>query len=69
MDIFNAYYFPDGGAGDLYPTITPVNSFRLMFNGYFGGEYPLLPDGAYYSIYDDPFDYRFVPNDAPGCAP
>jgi hypothetical protein len=69
MDIFNAYYFPDGGDQALYPTITPVNSFRLMFNRYFGGTYPLLPDQSYFSIYDDPFKYRFIPNDAPGCAP
>jgi hypothetical protein len=69
MDIFNAYYFPDGGDEALYTTITPVNTFRLMFNRYFGGTYSLLPDRSYFSIYDDPFKYRFVPNDAPGCAP
>lgn len=69
MDIFSAYYFPDGGAEDLYSTITPVNTFRLMFNRYFGGGYPLLPDESYFSIYDDPYHYRFVPNEAPGCAP
>jgi len=69
MDIFNAYYFPEGGDEALYTTITPVNSFRLMFNRYFGGRYPLLPDESYFSIYDDPFKYRFIPNDAPGCAP
>ncbi len=27
-----------------YPSITPVNSFRLIFNRYFGDDYPLLPD-------------------------
>ena len=32
----NAYYFPDGGDSLLYDSITPVNSFRIMFNYYFG---------------------------------
>jgi hypothetical protein len=69
LDMFNAYYFPEGGDDALYTTIPPVKSFRLMLNRYFGATYPLLPDQSYFSIYDDPFDYRFVPNDASGCAP
>jgi hypothetical protein len=39
----NAYYLPNGDK-DLYESITPVNSFRLIFNEYFGADYPLLPD-------------------------
>ncbi len=39
----NAYYLPDGYK-DLYASITPVNSFRLIFDDYFGANYPLLPD-------------------------
>lgn len=39
--IFNAYYFP-GGSQKLYSSITPVNSFRLLFNQYFGTSYDLL---------------------------
>ena len=42
--ILNAYYLPGIGQGDLYPTISPVNSFRVVFNQYFGGKFPLLPD-------------------------
>lgn len=46
--ILNAYYLPDGGgAHALYPTISPVNSFRVVFNRYFGGRYKLLPDTTY----------------------
>lgn len=41
--ILNAYYLPDGYA-DLYPSITPVNSFRTILDEYFGAQYPLLPD-------------------------
>jgi hypothetical protein len=43
-----AYYLPNG-SGKLYPSISPVNSFRLIFDEYFGANYPLLPDLTYYS--------------------
>jgi len=46
--IFNAYYLPDGGNKNLYETITPVNTFRVVFNTYFGGQYELLPDKSWY---------------------
>jgi len=46
--ILNAYYLPGNGAQKLYPNITPVNTFRLLFNTYFGGNYPLLPDNSYW---------------------
>jgi hypothetical protein len=42
--ILNAYYFPDEDYSRLYSDITPVNSFRLLFDKYFGAEYRLLPD-------------------------
>jgi hypothetical protein len=44
FDILNAYYFPDQNYSALYPTITPVNTFRVVLNMYFDGEYPLLKD-------------------------
>jgi len=31
-----AFYFPNGGNASLYPTISPVNTFRLISNLYFG---------------------------------
>ncbi len=49
VKIINAYYLPDGGDKALYPTITPVNTFRVIFNTYFGGNYELLPDVSRYS--------------------
>jgi hypothetical protein len=42
--ILNAYYLPRSGKDKLYPEITPVNTFRLIFSEYFGMEYPFLPD-------------------------
>jgi hypothetical protein len=62
MKILNAYYFPDNTEG-LYPTITPVNTFRLIFNKYLGQSYPLLEDRSLYSAYDVPYNYQEIPND------
>ena len=41
-----AYYLPNGSE-KLYPSISPVNSFRLIFDEYFGANYPMLPDLTY----------------------
>jgi len=53
VKILNAYYFPSGGEKALYPAVTPVNTFRLIFNTYFGGQYPLLPDVSRYRDAED----------------
>jgi hypothetical protein len=56
LEILNTYYFPDMDYTSLYPSISPVNSFRVLFNKYFGGSMPLLPDRSYASEIDpDPF--------------
>lgn len=47
--ILNAYYLPDGAADGLYPTISPVNSFRVVLNTYFGAHLDLLPDRTYFT--------------------
>jgi hypothetical protein len=58
MSIFNAYYLPEGGDEELYPDITPVNTFRIIFNHYFLTIYELLEDESYYSDHDHP--YKFI---------
>lgn len=58
MHIFNAYHLPRGGKDLLYESISPVNSFRLIFNFYFNTNYKLLSDQNYYSTNNYP--YRFV---------
>lgn len=68
MGILNAYYLPDGGKQILYESISPVNSFRVIFDYYFGGAAKRLEDTSYYSTYDKPFDYMQIPNTRPGCA-
>jgi hypothetical protein len=62
MPILNAYYFPNGTDG-LYETISPVNTFRVVLNKYFGQQYELLDDVAFFSEYDVPYDYVIIPND------
>jgi|WetSurMetagenome_2_1015567.scaffolds.fasta_scaffold07133_4 hypothetical protein len=42
--ILNAYYFPDKDYSMLYPSISPVNSFRVVFDKYFGYKLPILKD-------------------------
>ena len=46
--ILNAYYLP-GGSDQLYPSISPVNSFRVVLNAFFGADLPLLPDRTYFT--------------------
>ena len=46
--ILNAYYFPGVSHDIFYPTITPVNSFRLLFNTYFGANFDLLEDKTFW---------------------
>jgi hypothetical protein len=55
--ILNAYYFPDQDYALLYPSISPVNSFRVLFNQFFDGDYALLTDRHYYSPWSFPFDF------------
>lgn len=57
FSILNAYYFPDQEYELLYPSISPVNSFRVLFNHFFGTDFNLLPDRHYYSSWSFPFEF------------
>jgi hypothetical protein len=48
-EILSTYYFPDHNYSSLYSTISPVNSFRVVFNQYFGTNFDLLPDKSFLS--------------------
>ena len=61
MENLNAYYLPNGGSKTLYSTITPVNTFRKIFNFYFGTDYKILEDVSYYSQYRKYFDFIVAP--------
>ncbi|GAH75196.1 unnamed protein product, partial [marine sediment metagenome] len=57
MPILNAYYFPDQDYSKLYPDITPVNSFRIILDQYFGTQLGFIEDKSYFSLMDTPYDF------------
>lgn len=64
LKIFNAYYLRGEENPKLYSTITPVNTFRLIFDSYFGTDYGLLPDESFFGN-----DYKnSVPETSPQCS-
>lgn len=61
LDIMNAYYLPQCSDQPLYLTISPANTFRVVFNCALDGNYDLIEDLSYASRYET-FDFRLVPN-------
>jgi sulfatase-like protein len=57
FSILNAYYLPGVAARDIPPDITPVNTFRLIYNHYFSTEIPLLPNRQYFSEGTSLYDF------------
>lgn len=49
--ILNAYYIPYGWKKNIYSSITPVNSFRIIFNGLFNDSLSILKDVPLDSMY------------------
>jgi len=47
--ILNAYLVPPAMRENLYPTITPVNTFRLLFKTVFGAPVQLIEDRTYFA--------------------
>jgi hypothetical protein len=60
MGILNAYYFPDGDMSVLDPWTSPVNSFRLIFDQFFGGDFGRLEDVSYFLNLDAPYETVLV---------
>jgi hypothetical protein len=59
LRILEAFYLPGMADRSAFEDITPVNTFRLILDGYFGAELPRLPDRTYaWTDFDHP--YRFV---------
>jgi hypothetical protein len=57
MSTLNAYYFSDHNYKQLYEKISLVNTFRVIFNHYFGTHYEILPDKFYFSLRSHPFEF------------
>jgi Sulfatase len=62
IPILSAYYLPATGKDKVYPAITPVNSFRIVFNSLFNTGLDLLPDASYFSTWYRPYDFVDVGN-------
>jgi hypothetical protein len=56
MSILSAYYLPNVEENLSDGVITPVNTFRTVFNSYFNTDYDLLENKMYWIDYDDVFD-------------
>jgi hypothetical protein len=63
ISILNGYYFPDQDISGLYPNISPVNTFRIVFNRIFKTNFELLEDKSYFSTDGQPFNFLLVPED------
>ncbi len=58
LAILNALLLPGIDGENFYARISPVNTFALIFNHYFGADYPLLDD---LSIYGNQSPYQQLP--------
>jgi hypothetical protein len=67
MAILESYYVPDEMREKLYPSISPVNTFRVLFDSLFGTTYGLLPDVSYYSYATTLYDFSINPDTRQEC--
>ncbi|MEW5939499.1 MAG: hypothetical protein AB1750_07550 [Chloroflexota bacterium] len=59
MTILNAYYLP-GHPDAIADFITPVNTFRLVFDLYLDGDFGLLQNASYYSPVPDQYNFQAI---------
>jgi hypothetical protein len=60
FSILNAFYFPDQNYTGLYSSISPVNSFRVIFDTYFGTNLGYLDDRGYFSDIYKPYVFTDI---------
>jgi hypothetical protein len=60
FSILNAYYFPDARINQLSQDISPVNTFPLIFNTYFGTEIDILQNHPYFATWKNPYPFNDV---------
>jgi hypothetical protein len=63
---FESFYIPDGEKY-LYPTISPVNTFRVVENVVFNNPLPMLPDLHYRRNGKDYYHFTQFTETMPGC--
>lgn len=67
LAILNAYYLPGIDQSELYPAISPVNSFRLIFKQVFGLNYEMLEDASYFAPYESNYEWILQEEFMYGC--
>jgi hypothetical protein len=60
FSILNAIRLPGVDTTTLHSALSPVNSFRLIFNQYLGADLELLADRSYFSTWDEIYDFEDV---------
>ena len=59
LNNFNAYYLPGVEKDIIYDGMTPVNTFRTIFNAYFNQEFEILEDRHFW-VSSDREPYKFI---------
>jgi YidC/Oxa1 family membrane protein insertase len=58
---FSAIYFSNQKYKELYSELSPVNTFRVVFNNVFGEEFEILDDKSYFSeSYERPYIFNKI---------
>jgi hypothetical protein len=66
LSILNAYYLPGEAKKLLYDSITPVNTFRVIFNYLFDTDFEKLDDKSYFATWDLPYKFIDVTEEVKG---
>ena len=56
----NYILLPDKNKNSLYNTMTPVNTFRVLFNDYFNTNFEILEDRIFFSVRPYSTPYNFI---------
>jgi hypothetical protein len=62
LSILNAYLIPGVDEDLLYPSITPVNTFRVVLSTVFNADLALVEDVSYHSTWSSPYDLHMLPS-------
>jgi hypothetical protein len=60
FSILNAYYLPNQNSIQIPEDITPVNTFPVIFNAYFGTHFETLQNHEYFATWENPFPFTDV---------
>jgi hypothetical protein len=60
FSILNAYYLPNQNSIQIPEDITPVNTFPVIFNAYFGTHFDISQNHQYFATWENPFPFTNV---------